>query len=133
MNAFAVFAIDCAPPKRILGWSIASTISRPVVEPSLVLNPSGGAGTGGASPDGCRDTHSAVTTRRGFPSIRTTKSAGERLVIGLPVPSTTDTSSDATSTDDRNRGGSCGCCSAETVRLKPDTTEASATEAVVRR
>ena len=45
-----------------------------------------------------------------LPSIRTMKSAGVRSVIGLPLSSTTVTSSDVTSTDDWKLGFGGGCC-----------------------
>ena len=37
MKALAALAIAIAPPKRMFGWSIAITISRPPIEFSLVL------------------------------------------------------------------------------------------------
>ena len=36
-KALAALAIAIAPPKRMFGWSIAITISRPPIEFSLVL------------------------------------------------------------------------------------------------
>src|SRR6185436_4674712 len=85
------------------------TIKRPPVALSLVLYPSGGAGAG-AEPSAMSGTHSADTTRRGFPSIRTRKSAGVRPRTGFPLSSTTVTSSDVTSTDDWKLGLGGGCC-----------------------
>src|SRR5262245_1447778 len=79
-------------------------IRRPAVAFSLLEKPGGSGGPGGLG-GATSDTHSALTTRRGAPSICTTKSAGVRSVIGLASLSTTPTSSDVTSTDDRKTGG----------------------------
>ena len=105
MNALAAREIASAPPNRMFGSSTAMTISRPAVDPSFVLKPSGAVTTGAASPCLMREIHSADTTRRRLPSIRTMNSPGTSVVIGLPRSSTTVTSIEVTSTDVWNRGG----------------------------
>src|SRR5215216_1936351 len=97
------------------------TIKRPPVALSLVLYPSGGAGAG-ADASAISGTHSADTTRRGFPSIRTRKSAGVRPGTGLPLSSTTVTSSDVTSTDDWKLGFA-GCCADDGRPQRTQTTQ----------
>ena len=100
MNALAARAMPIAPPNRMFGSSTAMTISRPAVAFSFEVKPSGGgAAAGAAAGAATSDTHSALTTRRGEPSMRTVKSAGVRVVIGCPRSSTTPTSSEVTSTE----------------------------------
>src|SRR4029453_13006255 len=71
------------------------------------------AGVFASADDVASGTHSAETTRRALPSMRTENSAGVRLASGFPWLSTTATSTDVTSTDDLKRGCCASpCCAA---------------------
>src|SRR5712692_3467847 len=95
-------------------------IKRPPVALSFVLYPSGGGG--GVAPAGSvSGIHSADTTRRGAPSMRTVKSAGVRFASGFPRSSTTLTSSEVTSIDAWKLGFG-GCCCADTKK-EPQRTQ----------
>ena len=123
MKPFAARAMPRAPPNRMFGSSTATTMRRPPVACSLVVKPSGGGGAAGTLAGGVTsDTHSALTTRRGLPSMRTLKSAGVSVVTGLPRSSTTVTSIEVSSTPVWKRGGCGDGCAAE-IRLTPDITE----------
>src|SRR4029453_13584135 len=71
------------------------------------------AGVFAASDAVVSGTHSAETTRRALPSMRTANSPGVRLASGFPWLSTTATSTDLTSTEDLKRGCCASPCCAD--------------------
>jgi hypothetical protein len=94
---------------------LAEARAMPVVEatPWLAFELNRGAATGSEVEAGRamsavtgKDTKSAVTSVRGLPSTAMTKSSARRSLIGLPVPSTTRTSTATMSTPER-KVGSC--------------------------